>query len=104
MAFRVTQGDQYNILLRLDANGEPIPLDKVSLIEFTVGTLSKLYPTEVQYDGEQQQFLFPVTQEETFLFNDREMVQARIKYTNGDVIGTPQNQFPVRDSLSKNII
>lgn len=47
-------------------------LTDVELIEFTIGQLSKNYPLEVNYDEDNQQFYFPVTQEETFNFSKYE--------------------------------
>ena len=49
-------------------------------------------------------FLFPVTQEETFAFEEVESLQVRIKYNDNSVVGTNIVKFNVRDSLSKTIL
>ena len=49
-------------------------------------------------------FYFPVTQEETFKFDQYENYQARIKYLDGNVYGTPVNRINVNETLSRNII
>ena len=100
----VTQGDQYNILLKLEANGQLMSLENIKLIEFTIANNSKTYPDTVQYDGENGVFLFPVTQEETFAFEEVESLQVRIKYNDNSVVRTNIVKFNVRDSLSKTIL
>lgn len=98
------QGDQYSFILKLEVNGDPMVLTDVELIEFTIGQLSKNWPIDVNYDKENEQFYFPVTQEETFQFGKYEDYQARIKYLNGNVYGTPVNKININETLSRNII
>ena len=100
----VTQGDQYNILLKLEVNGQLMSLENIKLIEFTIANNSKTYPDTVQYDGENGVFLVPVTQEETFAFEEVESLQVRIKYNDNSIVGTNIVKFNVRDSLSKTIL
>lgn len=98
------QGDQYSFILKMEVNGNPMDLTNVELIEFTIGNLSKEFPKEVQYNEQRKEFYFPVTQEETFQFNTYEKYQARIKFINGEVYGTPVNGINVKETLSRNII
>ena len=44
------------------------------------------------------------TQEETFEFDQYEHYQARIKYIDGNVYGTPVNKININETLSRNII
>lgn len=104
MQFLMHQGDQYSIILKIEANGLPIALDNIELIEFTIGPITQVYPTEVLYNEEFTEFYFPVTQEHTFMMDGMEKYQVRIKYTNGSVVATPVQMLDVNQSLSKNII
>lgn len=98
------QGDQYSFVFKIETNGVPMDMTDVELIEFTVGKLSKNWPLQVNYDKDAAVFLFPVTEEETFKFKEYEKYQARIKYINGNVYGTPVNKINVNETLSRNII
>lgn len=33
----IRRGDQYNIILKIEVNGNPINMENIELIEFTVG-------------------------------------------------------------------
>lgn len=98
------QGDQYNFIFKIETCSAPLDMTDVEKIEFTIGSLSKSYPIEVEYNKENQTFLFPVTQEESFQFSEWENYQARIKYITGNVYGTPVNKININETLSKNII
>lgn len=98
------QGDQYSFILKMEVGGNPLDLEGIELIEFTIGSLSKKWPLEVTYDQDKKVFYFPVTQEETFEFDQYEHYQARIKYIDGNVYGTPVNKININETLSRNII
>ena len=98
------QGDQYSFIFKIEQCEAPLDLEGVVLIEFTVGTLSKQWPTVVTYDEEQKVVLFPVTQEETFAMEDYEQYQVRIKYASGNIYASPINKIYIKGSLSKKII
>ena len=100
----IRQGDQYNIVLKIEVNGNPINMENIELIEFTIGTLSKNWPLEVKYNEVDKEFYFPVIQEETFKMNNIEKYQVRIKYNDSTVVGSPINKIDINASLSKNII
>ena len=51
------QGDQYSFIFKIEQCEAPLDLEGVVLIEFTVGALSKQWPTEVTYDEDQKVFL-----------------------------------------------
>lgn len=98
------QGDQYSFILKMEVGGNPIDMEGIELIEFTIGNLSKNWPLQVTYDKDKKLFYFPVTQEETFKFDQYERYQARIKYIDGNVYGTPVNKININETLSRNII
>lgn len=98
------QGDQYSFILKMEVGGNPLDMEGIELIEFTIGSLSKNWPLQVTYDKDKKLFYFPVTQEETFEFDQYEQYQARIKYIDGNVYGTPVNKININETLSRNII
>ena len=100
----IRQGDQYNIVLKIEVNGNPINMENIELIEFTVGNLSKKWPLEVIFNETDKEFYFPVSQDETFQFENYEQYQVRIKYSDNTVVGSPINKISINDCLSRNII
>lgn len=100
----LTQGDSYRLPISLEVNSNDIDLAVVGLIEFSVGALTKKYPDEVTYDTERKVFLFPLTQSETFRMQGSVPYQCRIKFSDGNVLGTPIYHANVRDSISKVVI
>lgn len=100
----IYQGDAGYIILQITVGENPMDMEGVERIEFTIGNLSKSWPMDVEYHEDEQKFYFPVTQEETFDMDGWVEYQARIKYSINQVTGTPTNRMNVNDSLSKNII
>lgn len=98
------QGDQYSIMFQILTCQSPLDLTDVATIEFSLGDMVKSYPIEVEYDEDTHAFLFPVTQAETFKLDGYVDYQARIKYNNGNVYGTPINKIMINNSISSNII
>ena len=101
---RMFQGDQCYILFTIYNDDGNINIDDVEKIEFTVGTITKLYPGDVKYDKDKAMFLFPVTQADTFALAGYENCQARIKFFNSEVYGTYKAKLNVMDANSKNVI
>lgn len=101
------QGDQYAIPMNLTINGSPIDLASISKVEFAIDTIIKTYPGDVTYNADDGQFYFTLTQAETFAFqagSKKLFCQARIKFTDGSVIGTSKADFIVGDSISKVVL
>lgn len=98
------QGDSYSFIFKINQGEASLDMDGVELIEFTIGTLSKSWPLAVTYNEDDQTFLFPVSQEETFAMSGWEDYQVRIKYATGNVYASPVNKINIKDTLSKNII
>ena len=97
------QGDQYSFILKMEVGGNPLDMEGIELIEFTIGSLSKNWPLQVTYDKDKKLFYFPVTQEETFKFDQYEHYQARIKYIDGNVYGTPVNKININERRIHNM-
>lgn len=103
---KIMQGDQYAIVFTGAKDGSPLDLSQIELIEFMVGKLRKVYPDEVTTD-EDGNFLFPLTQEETFQFKSaQQAVQIRVKFSGAEpvVIGTSVEGVRVSDSISKVVL
>lgn len=103
---KIMQGDQYAIVFTGSQDGAPIDLAQIETIEFIVGKLRKTYPGEVTTDADGN-FLFPLTQEETFQFKSaQQAAQIRVKFSGADpvVIGTSVEGVRVSDSISKVVL
>ncbi len=107
MSLKIMQGDQYAIVFTGTQDGQPLDLSKIEMIEFIVGKLRKIYPGEVATDTDGN-FLFPLTQEETFGFKGAaQPVQIRVKFTGTlepVIIGTSAGAVRVSDSISKVVL
>lgn len=62
------QGDAYSLPIVLRQGELLITPEMVLRLEITIGTLTRTYPGVVRYDEENGQWLFPLTQEQTFAF------------------------------------
>lgn len=102
----IKQGDQYLIPISITSDGEPLDIENVEIVEIALGNLIKKYPTEISYDSEEEIFMFPVLQTETFAFRSGLIkMDVRVKFTNGTVIGLPQIQtIPVPSALSGEVL
>ena len=106
MSLKIMQGDQYAIVFTGTQDGEPLDLSKIEMIEFIVGKLRKIYPGDVTTDTDRN-FLFPLTQEETFQFKSAsQAVQLRAHFTGAHpaVIRTSIEGTRVTDSLTKVVL
>lgn len=104
---KIMQGDQYAIVFTGTQDGAPLDLSTIELIEFVVGKLCKRYPGEVTTD-EDGNFLFPLTQEETFAFKSAaQPVQIRVKFygvAEPEIIGVHVGSVNISDSISKVVL
>lgn len=83
------QGDAYSLPIVLRQGELLITPEMVLRLEITIGNLTRTYPGVVRYDEENGQWLFPLTQEQTFAFKAGRTppVQARIKFNDESVVG-----------------
>lgn len=107
MGLKIMQGDQYAIVFTGSQDGKPLDMSTIDEIEFTVDRLRKTYPGDVTQD-EDGNFLFPLTQEETFAIQrSSQHVQIRVKFKGGatpTVIGVDVGDISVADSISKVVL
>ena len=107
MAIKIKQGDQYPIPVSLFFNDEIINPEDISAVEFVIGGYRKLYPGEVTYDSDENVFIVPLTQEETFSWEADSSVEfdIRIKFTGGSVVGLPRLiNISVIDASSEEVL
>lgn len=108
MSFFMKQGDAYALPVALkldDALVTESDLDMIESVEFMISEdIRKVYPDDVTFDGENNMFLVPVTQAETFSLEDGSTisVDVRVEFHGGEVIGTrTMEQIRVLDALSE---
>ena len=85
----IMQGDAYPIDFELiGPDGEPLTDEDVEIVELMIGSVIKKYPETVQYDPGGRQFVFDLTQEDSFsLCEGTHGVQARVKRVGNTVEG-----------------
>ena len=98
----ILQGDSYFIGIRIKVNGEPINIDEVKKIEFTLGSLKKYYDEDVKYDGEN--FLFPLSQQETINLQGPQIFEVRVKFNDNFVVGKLYGEVNVMYGSSNEVI
>lgn len=98
----ILQGDSYFIGIRIKVNGEPIDVSEVKKIEFTLGSLKKYYDEDVKYDD--QTFLFPLSQQETFDFQGPQILEVRVKFDDDSVVGKLYGKVNVMYGISSEVI
>jgi hypothetical protein len=100
------QGDAYSLPIVLRQGELLITPEMVQQVEITIVNLTQTYPGAVNYDEENGQWLFPLTQEQTFAFKAGRTlpVQTRIKFNDGSVVGAKGNTLFVCESRSKGVM
>ena len=105
MPIRIKQGDQYSVPILIRLNGEPLDLDDVAEVEFTIGNdMRKLWPQDVQYNSADECFYLPLTQAETIAFpaNGSVTLDIRVKFVGGNVVVVQRMEsFAVADAASE---
>lgn len=83
------QGDSLPLDVEiLDEAGNKVPVDKIDVVEFLIGSVYKKYPETVAYDDERDCFTAILSQEDTLSLKDgRQIAQVRVKTVDGFVVG-----------------
>lgn len=104
MASLITQGDSYALPLQIlnRATNAYIGANDVERAEFTVGNLTKYYPDDVPLSG--TTFLFPLSQEETFAFDNYVKVNVRVKFFDGNVYNVDFGSCKIKSIESRVIL
>ena len=100
------QGDAYKIPFEIEVDEVVANADTFADVEISVGNITKTMSNgDITFDAEQNAFMFPITQQETFaLRNTPQKAQIRVKYANGDVYGIDLGSIDVIGSISKVVI
>ena len=104
----LTQGSTYKLIFPLTKDGTNIDIELVDIVEFMFQDVRKLYGSDgdVTYDKENNAFVIPLSQKETFELSQdtRISYQARIKNKTGEVKATPIQYGYISESLSKKVL
>lgn len=102
----IKQGDAYNLKIKISDSNYKLNIDDVETVEIFIGDMIKTYPGVVTYDEEEDVFLFPLTQSESFMFKPGKTVtfDLRVKFTSGDVTGIQPQKIDVIKSMSKAVL
>lgn len=107
MALKIKQGDAYAIPVAIEFDGAPLNPADVSVVEFVIGGIRKLYPGDVRYDDTDGYFYLPLTQADTFSFeaDSSAELDIRVKFSGGDVEGIQKLvSIPVADAISEEVL
>ena len=103
MAKNLMQGDQHAIPFVLKMkDGTLITDSMVKTVVLNLGNLSRQYPGDVTYKN--GQWLFPVTQAQTFAMRGSVEPQARVEFLNDDIFGGAGEPVELQNALNKGII
>ena len=104
----IIKGDCYALPLSVTLDGDAPDIGQVACAEVCLAGHRKLYDGgqgAVTWDAENQVFLYPLTQEETFAIRSgRQPVQLRLKLTDGTVFGSPIRYVSFGDVLSGEVL
>lgn len=100
------QGDSYSIPFEIKVDGIMASESTFADVEISIGNITKTMSSgDITFDAEQNAFMFPITQQETFaLRNTPQKVQIRVKYASGDVYGVDIDKIDVAGSISKAVL
>lgn len=101
---QIMQGDAYEVAITLkDDNDTTITSADVADVEITLGNLSKTYTDgAISYDD--GEWLFPLSQDESFALNAISRLQVRVKNNSGEVIGANVGIVFVKPSQSAKVL
>lgn len=103
----ILQGNTYLLPVKvLDCNDNELDINMVEKGEFTFGDLVKLYGEdgEVSWDENHKVFIVPLTEKETFAFEDLVEYQGRLLLKDGGVSGSIPKAEYVYKSIGKTIL
>lgn len=96
-------GDTYELPVYLKLGDNVIGIDSVDVVEFKLGPIRKLYPSDVTWDTDH--FIIPLSQTDTFRLGYKAIpCQARVLFASGQVKGTRIKWEPMLDAISKEVL
>jgi hypothetical protein len=100
------QGDQCRLPIELKyADGAFVTGEEVKDLEVFVGTTRKmLSDSEIEFEPLENVFYVSLTQKETFRMRGEVIVQARVLFLSGDVVGIDLGKINFAQSTSKVVL
>lgn len=106
MAMEIMQGDSYGIPITIEFDGGIGTPENLEDVEVVICEIKKTYKEgTLVYDNLTQQYVFPLTQAESFaMATSFGRGQIRIKTVGGDVIGQSLDSIDIKKSTSKVVL
>lgn len=107
MATIIKQGDAYPLPVGVTLNGAAIAPEDIETVEFMLGDVRKLYPTDATFNPEDNFFYVNLTQEDTFSLpaNSSVNLDVRVKFVGGNVLGIKKMQYAtIVDAVSEEVL
>ncbi len=104
MAEKIKQGDAVLVPIEVKLNGEVLNVAEAETVEFFIGGFRKVWPGEAVYDEGDRCFYVPVSQEESFSWQENAniAVDVRVKFRGGNVMGAEKLKYAfVVDAVSE---
>lgn len=102
------QGNQFYLEIQIeDDKKNLLNIDVVSKVQFMIDNIIKVYDginDEVLYDKEKQCFKIWLTEDETFEFDSKVKIDARILFINNSIDGTYIITQPCNSTLKKEVL
>ena len=100
------QGDAYALPIEIQTANGLAKENTFADVEIVIGSIRRtLRKGGLTYDAEQQAFLLPLTQQETFaLCTGTKPGQVRVRTHDGQVFGTSLGAVDVKGSLSREVL
>lgn len=107
MAIKIMQGDSYDIPVSVTQDDVTVTPEMVTDIEISVGSdIQKRYSNGEVYYGEDGQWYFRLSQEETFAMEDSYEVYVRAVYSGdpSDVVGVRAGAIIMQETGSTEVL
>lgn len=102
---KMMAGDAFSLPIEIKTKSGIAGADAFESIEVCIGCLSKTTTDgEVTFDAENGVYNVALSQEETFRIRGKNLVQVRVKFANGDVLGKEVGYLVIEGSLSKVVL
>ena len=100
------QGDQFRLPIALyyEPDNSSITAADVQDVEVCVGKVRKTMADGVTFDPNTNMFYMHLTQAETFKLRNDVVVQVRILFNSGDVLGLSLGTVDFEKSISKEVL
>ena len=99
------QGNQFYLETQLfDEDDNLLDISSIKKVQFNIGELTKTFDfsnEEVEYNEEIQTFRIWITEQESFKFENKIKIDARVLFKNDVIQGSMVEQLYVHDSLNE---